>query len=141
MSFIKKEINSSLLASRNPGRQVSEAKLPLDNLVLLRTEARMGPRHLLPLFALLVACHISVATILTVSESHIGCQCRKETSSFIPSERHKSVMIIPAGISCSKMEIIITLKKADKRVCIKPNTRWLQDMIKRLQSINTPSSF
>nr|XP_034967863.1 C-X-C motif chemokine 13-like [Zootoca vivipara] len=91
----------------------------------------MGSRFLAVLFALLLTCHISYAGIF---DPLIGCRCAKVRSTFIPSSKYASVSIFPPGSACNKMEVIITLKRRGTRVCVSPEAKWVQNLVRIIKS-------
>ncbi|XP_048407456.1 interleukin-8-like [Stegostoma tigrinum] len=59
------------------------------------------------------------------------CKCAKVTSKLIHPRRWQDVSIFKQGSFCRKVEIIITLKKG-RKVCVKPNVQWIQQVISNL---------
>ncbi|XP_008110346.1 interleukin-8 [Anolis carolinensis] len=96
----------------------------------------MGSRHLI-LWVLLLALHITAASIFdpTVNES---CKCLRVRSEFINPTKFARVEILPAGILCQRMEIIITLK-GNRKVCVNPESKWVQVLVKLIQNTNETS--
>nr|XP_060632213.1 C-X-C motif chemokine 10-like [Anolis sagrei ordinatus] len=97
----------------------------------------MGSCHLI-LGVLLLVFHITVASIFdsTVNES---CKCLRVRSELINPAKFARVEILPAGIICPRMEIIITLKKGNRKVCINPESKWVQVLVKLMQNTNETS--
>ncbi|XP_048476656.1 interleukin-8-like [Rhincodon typus] len=56
------------------------------------------------------------------------CKCAKATSKFICPKIWQDVSIFNQGSFCRKVEIVITLK-GGRKVCVNPNTQWLQRAI------------
>ncbi|KAK9398641.1 interleukin-8-like [Crotalus adamanteus] len=93
----------------------------------------MSNRVFLMLSVLLIACHITGATIF--DPLNLSCKCARVTSNFIRPAKYARVEIIPAGIACKKMEIIITLKNKQK-VCLDPRARWVNNLLKMMENAN-----
>ncbi|XP_028601074.2 C-X-C motif chemokine 13 [Podarcis muralis] len=87
----------------------------------------MGSRFLALMFALLLTCHISYAAIF---DPTIGCRCAKVRSRFIPPSQYESVSIFPPGSACNKMEVIITIREKGTKVCVNPEVKWVQNLVK-----------
>ncbi|XP_066488814.1 C-X-C motif chemokine 13 [Tiliqua scincoides] len=101
----------------------------------------MGSRWVVLLLALLVACHISVATIFVETESRLRCRCERTISVYFRPEKLDSIMIYPPGISCRHPEIIVTLKKWKQNpICVNPKMRWVERLMKTMQIRNETSS-
>ncbi|XP_025028423.1 interleukin-8-like [Python bivittatus] len=94
----------------------------------------MSNRVFLVLSVLVIACHITGATIF--DPLNLSCRCSRVTRTFIRPSKYASVELFPSGVACRKMEIIITLKNNHK-VCVDPKAKWLSDLMKMMGSENT----
>ncbi|XP_035877938.1 C-X-C motif chemokine 15-like isoform X2 [Phyllostomus discolor] len=61
----------------------------------------------------------------------LRCQCIQTHSSFIPVKFISKVQLILEGASCSRKEIIVTLKSG-KLVCLDPEAEWVKTIIKKI---------
>ncbi|XP_041641546.1 interleukin-8-like [Cheilinus undulatus] len=65
------------------------------------------------------------------------CQCI--TKEKRPIGRHiRTVQVIQPSSHCQDMEIVATLKKDGKRVCLDPNVPWVKKTLERQQTQQTP---
>ncbi|XP_026572931.1 interleukin-8-like [Pseudonaja textilis] len=97
----------------------------------------MNNRVFLGLSVLLIACHLTGATIF--DPLNLSCKCVKVTSTFIRPVKYAKVEIFPGGVACRKMEIIITLK-SNRKVCIDPKASWVNSLLNMMEKVNGPSS-
>ncbi|KAM3832125.1 C-X-C motif chemokine 13 [Vipera latastei] len=86
----------------------------------------MSNRVFLGLSVLLIACHIAGASIF--DPLNLSCKCARVTSSFIRPAKYAKVEILPPGVACKRMEIIITLKNNHK-VCIDSKAKWVNNLL------------
>ncbi|XP_042325329.1 interleukin-8-like [Sceloporus undulatus] len=99
----------------------------------------MQSHRLIILWVLFLACHITVANIFDPTIS-LSCKCSRVTYRFIHPNKYARVEIFPAGITCKNMEIIITLKRGNNKVCIDPQSRWVKNLVKVMENTNEASS-
>ncbi|XP_066576456.1 alveolar macrophage chemotactic factor [Amia ocellicauda] len=59
------------------------------------------------------------------------CKCPKTRSDFIPPKKIANVEINAEGPHCSTVEVIAELHSGEK-VCLNPNAKWVNFMIKKL---------
>ncbi|XP_049646262.1 C-X-C motif chemokine 13 [Suncus etruscus] len=88
-----------------------------------------------PGFLLLMLLVTNLPTVHGILESiytNLKCQCMKISRSFIPSHEIKQVQIFPPGNGCPKEEIIL-VKKKGKPVCLNPQVKWIQRILKSLR--------
>ncbi|XP_030004237.1 interleukin-8-like isoform X2 [Sphaeramia orbicularis] len=90
----------------------------------------------------MVSCKVIVASLvvllafLTASEGRslgmeLHCRCIQTESK--PIGRYiEKVELIPANSHCDVTEIIATLKNSGKEVCLNPEARWVQRVIKAI---------
>ncbi|XP_008276673.1 interleukin-8 [Stegastes partitus] len=63
----------------------------------------------------------------------LHCRCIQTESK--PIGRHiEKVELIPANSHCEETEIIATLKKTGKEVCLDPEAPWVKKVIQRIMS-------
>ncbi|XP_062991936.1 interleukin-8-like [Elgaria multicarinata webbii] len=93
----------------------------------------MGSHRRIVVFALFIAIHISVASIFV--PVNLSCKCRKTTSKFVRPKDYESVEIFPAGVACTKMQIIITLKNQMKK-CVDPEAKWVKNLVRIMEREN-----
>uniref|UniRef100_A0ABM5GKG8 Alveolar macrophage chemotactic factor-like n=1 Tax=Pogona vitticeps TaxID=103695 RepID=A0ABM5GKG8_9SAUR len=93
----------------------------------------MGAKHLVLFLALCLACHVMVASIdMETSMAHMGrCRCLKFTTSAFSPKQIKSIKVIPRGIRCQRMEVILTTKN-DWKICVRHNTPWVLRLLKQV---------
>ncbi|XP_070612641.1 alveolar macrophage chemotactic factor-like [Erythrolamprus reginae] len=96
----------------------------------------MSCRVFLGFSLLLIACHLTGATIF--DPANLSCKCHRVTSAFIRPAKYARVEIFPAGVSCRKMEIIITLKNNSHKVCIDPKAKWVEKLLTMMGNVNGP---
>ncbi|XP_062431015.1 C-X-C motif chemokine 13 [Rhea pennata] len=93
----------------------------------------MACRAAVLLWLLLGARHAADAALLQAN-SNLSCRCAKTTATFIPPRTYSSVEVRPAGSSCRRQELIITLKNR-KRVCVDPDSSWVKKLLQDLPSL------
>ncbi|TDH16166.1 hypothetical protein EPR50_G00016750 [Perca flavescens] len=89
----------------------------------------------------LVASIVVLLAFLAVSEAmslrspgvELHCRCIQTESQ--PIGRHiEKVELIPANSHCEETEIIATLKKTGKEVCLDPEAPWVKRVINKILS-------
>ncbi|XP_058049781.1 alveolar macrophage chemotactic factor-like [Ahaetulla prasina] len=98
----------------------------------------MSNRVFLGFSVLLIACHLTSATIF--DPLNLSCKCVRVTSTFIRPAKYARVELFPAGVACKKMEIIITLKNKQK-VCVDPGAKWVNNLLNMIENVNGRQRF
>ncbi|XP_054028477.1 interleukin-8-like [Dryobates pubescens] len=62
---------------------------------------------------------------------NMRCKCIKSTAQAINLGLILAIDVTPPGIHCRRQEIILTLKK-NKKVCVAPEARWIQLLVRKL---------
>ncbi|XP_068009902.1 C-X-C motif chemokine 13-like [Melanerpes formicivorus] len=62
---------------------------------------------------------------------NMRCKCIKSTAQVINLGQILAIDVTPPGIHCRRQEIILTLKK-NKKVCVAPEARWIQLLVRKL---------
>ncbi|XP_070805222.1 C-X-C motif chemokine 13 [Pituophis catenifer annectens] len=93
----------------------------------------MSIRVFLGLSVLLIACHLTGATIFDTL--NLSCKCARVTSTFIRPAKYARVELFPPGVACRNMEIIITLKNKHK-VCVDPKAKWVNNLLNMMENVN-----
>ncbi|XP_041077342.1 interleukin-8-like [Polyodon spathula] len=84
----------------------------------------------LTLLLLLTCCTVLIhASPLGVE---LRCKCVKTISDFIPPKQITNLNITPEGPHCTNMEVIVTLKRGGKEICVNPEAKWVHVAIKRM---------
>ncbi|XP_025959342.2 C-X-C motif chemokine 13-like [Dromaius novaehollandiae] len=83
---------------------------------------------------LLLGAHRPADAALLEANGNLSCRCAKTTATFIPPRRYGSIEVRPAGSSCWRQEVVITLKNR-KRVCVEPTTPWMKKLLQDLPSV------
>ncbi|XP_008066244.1 C-X-C motif chemokine 13 [Carlito syrichta] len=81
---------------------------------------------------LLVSSHFPVQGVLEAYNTNLKCRCIQETSSYIAPRIIERLQVLPRGNGCPKTEIIIW-KKNKSIVCVTPQAKWIQKIIKNLK--------
>ncbi|KAK6493257.1 interleukin-8-like [Huso huso] len=84
----------------------------------------------LTLLLLLTGCIVLIHTAPLGVE--LRCKCVKTISDFIHPRQITNINITPEGPHCSNIEVIATLKNGGKEICLNPETKWVQIVIKRM---------
>ncbi|XP_033862174.1 alveolar macrophage chemotactic factor-like isoform X1 [Acipenser ruthenus] len=80
----------------------------------------------------LSACYISAVYAAGLPFSNDPkCRCITQTSAKINPKTFDRIEMIPRGARCGKVEIIVTLKNKHI-VCVNPEAKWIQHVIKGL---------
>ncbi|MGH0136944.1 UNVERIFIED_CONTAM: hypothetical protein FKN15_006877 [Acipenser sinensis] len=84
----------------------------------------------LTLLLLLTGCTVLIHTAPLGME--LRCKCVKTISDFIPPKQITNLNITPEGPHCTNIEVIATLKNGGKEICLNPEAKWVQIVIKRI---------
>ncbi|XP_032095731.1 C-X-C motif chemokine 13 isoform X1 [Sapajus apella] len=91
------------------------------------------------LLMLLVSSLSPVQGILEVHNTNLRCKCVQETSAVIPPNLIDRIQILPRGHGCPRKEIIIW-KKNKSVVCLNPQAKWIQKIMKVLKKKKNSNS-
>ncbi|XP_040010501.1 growth-regulated alpha protein [Xiphias gladius] len=94
----------------------------------------MMPKPLLLLAAVTLCCCIT--TLHAIPRR--GCRCMRTTSQGIPVRAIRKIEVIPISGHCRQTEIIIT-RKNNHKVCINPEAKWVNELLRNLQKKNGAS--
>ncbi|XP_060103387.1 C-X-C motif chemokine 13-like [Heteronotia binoei] len=61
------------------------------------------------------------------------CKCARQTSAVFNLANFKSVQVFPQSVYCRRKEVILITKK-NRKICVNPNTAWVQDLLKSLRN-------
>ncbi|NP_001290300.1 interleukin-8-like precursor [Larimichthys crocea] len=85
---------------------------------------------IITIVALLVFLTIPEGSSLGDQTLLLRCQCITKEKK--PIGRYiGQVEVIPASSHCNEIEIIATLKKDGRRICLDPNARWVRRVLKK----------
>ncbi|XP_047423300.1 C-X-C motif chemokine 13 [Sciurus carolinensis] len=87
------------------------------------------------LLTLLVSSLSPVHGVLEAYNTNLKCSCVQETSDFIHPAQIGRLQIVPPGNGCPNKQIIIRLKNKSV-VCVKPQSKWIQRVIRHLRKKN-----
>uniref|UniRef100_A0A667YJ15 Chemokine interleukin-8-like domain-containing protein n=1 Tax=Myripristis murdjan TaxID=586833 RepID=A0A667YJ15_9TELE len=62
---------------------------------------------------------------LGLTHSNYRCICQRTTSVWIPPRAIRKVVVNQPGGRCRQTEIIVTLKRNNRSICISPEAKWL----------------
>ncbi|XP_034861451.1 C-X-C motif chemokine 13 [Mirounga angustirostris] len=92
------------------------------------------------LLLMLLVCSLPpVHGVLEAYNTNLKCKCIQETSGIIPIHHIDKLQILPPGNGCPNKEVIIW-KKNKSVLCLNPNLKWTQRLIKILQRKNATST-
>ncbi|XP_036032502.1 C-X-C motif chemokine 13-like [Onychomys torridus] len=91
------------------------------------------------LLLLLASCLSPGHGILEAHYTNLKCRCPRTRSAFIPPNLIDRIQIIPPGNGCPKTKVMIWMK-TKKILCVNLLARWLQEVLKPVQSKNTFSA-
>ncbi|XP_028420212.1 growth-regulated alpha protein isoform X1 [Perca flavescens] len=80
-------------------------------------------------------CDSCVLTAMSLRSPGVELHCRCIQTESQPIGRHiEKVELIPANSHCEETEIIATLKKTGKEVCLDPEAPWVKRVINKILS-------
>ncbi|XP_044285386.1 C-X-C motif chemokine 10 [Varanus komodoensis] len=84
-------------------------------------------------FAVLLCMMFLLATAVQgqLTSRNGRCVCLKTVPSAMPLQRIGHLESHPISSSCNREEIIVTLKKTQKKVCLDPNSKEVKKMVKK----------
>uniref|UniRef100_A0A8C5NZU5 C-X-C motif chemokine ligand 13 n=1 Tax=Jaculus jaculus TaxID=51337 RepID=A0A8C5NZU5_JACJA len=85
------------------------------------------------LLLLLVSSLPPTRGILETNYTDLKCKCLRTTSVMIPLSFVERIEVIPPGNGCPNKEVIIWTKNKSA-ICLSPQAKWVQKVIRRLRS-------
>ncbi|XP_012600714.1 C-X-C motif chemokine 13 [Microcebus murinus] len=93
------------------------------------------------LLLLLLGSHLSPARgLLEAYYTNWKCKCNQESSDFVHPRFIDQLQVFPRGNGCARVEIILRMKNKSV-ICVNPQSKWIQTIVKILQkkkSFSTP---
>ncbi|KAL1789651.1 C-X-C motif chemokine 10 [Sigmodon hispidus] len=89
--------------------------------------------------AVLVFCLILLSLSGTQGIPHsrtVRCFCNKTEDRLLRPRALEKLEIIPASLSCPRMEIIATMKKTEKKRCLNPESAAIKNLLKEISRKN-----
>ncbi|XP_061586199.1 interleukin-8-like [Cololabis saira] len=78
---------------------------------------------------------IAISEGMSLRSLGVELHCRCIMTESKPIGRHiEKVELIPRNSHCDEVEIIATLKKTGKEVCLDPEAPWVQRVIKKIMA-------